>query len=463
METKRFKRALFIFRRDLRLQDNTALNSAAAAAETIIPSFIFDPRQTERHRFRSSNALQFMIESLRELEQELLSRGGRLHYFLGKPDIVVEQLIDTLGIEAVFVNSDYTPFAKERDDALCRVCKSRGVEFHSCADVLLNEPGKVIKKDGTPYTVFTPFHRAAVRLPVARPIFLKRAGFFNRPIPEALDDPWQHIECECNPRLFVHGGRSSALAVLKGLSGYKNYAAQRDFPAQSATTGLSAHNKFGTVSIREVYWAVAEALGADHPLLRQLYWRDFFTHVACHFPHVFGRAFHRKYDALKWNTSNEAFSAWSSGHTGFPLIDAGMRELNSTGFMHNRVRMITASFLTKDLQNSWQEGELDFASKLVDYDPCVNNGNWQWSASTGCDAQPYFRIFNPQLQQKRYDPDGEYVRRWVPELSKLSGREILKLYQHDASVVAGYPEPMVDHQEAKTKAEEMFSSLDDGE
>jgi deoxyribodipyrimidine photo-lyase len=217
---------------------------------------------------------------------------------------------------------------------------------------------------------------------------------------------------------------------------------------------LSAHNKFGTCSIREVYYIIAETFTHEHALIKELYWRDFFTHVAWNFPHVFGNSFHSKFDKLKWSKNLKTFKAWCNGLTGFPVVDAAMRQLNKTGFMHNRARMIAASFLTKDLHIEWRLGEQYFAQKLVDYDPAVNNGNWQWVASTGCDAQPYFRIFNPWLQQKKFDPECEYIKRWVPELKDLSPAQIHSWYNPKQKAPADYPKPIVDHtQEARiTKA-----------
>lgn len=207
---------------------------------------------------------------------------------------------------------------------------------------------------------------------------------------------------------------------------------------------LSAHNKFGTCSIREVYYAIADTFSKEHTLIRELYWRDFFTHVAWNFPYVFGESFHKKFDKLKWSTNAKAFKAWCDGKTGFPVVDAAMRQLNSTGYMHNRARLIVSSFLTKDLHIDWRLGEKYFAQKLVDYDPAVNNGNWQWSASTGCDAQPYFRIFNPWLQQKKFDPICAYIKEWVPELKSVDTK-IIHNWFDQAKQINGYPLPIVDH------------------
>jgi len=235
------------------------------------------------------------------------------------------------------------------------------------------------------------------------------------------------------------------------------YAATKDIPALS-TSNLSAHLKFGTLSIRETYHAIKKILGPTHLLLRQLYWRDFFTHVAYYSPFVFGHAFHEKYDQLIWEHDDKKFQRWCTGTTGFPIVDAGMRQLTTTGFMHNRVRMIAASFLTKDLHIDWRWGEKFFAQQLIDYDPAVNNGNWQWCASTGCDAQPYFRIFNPWLQQKKFDTECIYIKRWIPELKKVAPATIHTWYAN--KLPSNYPKPMVDHtQEARITKQWFIQSL----
>jgi deoxyribodipyrimidine photo-lyase len=252
------------------------------------------------------------------------------------------------------------------------------------------------------------------------------------------------------------GGRARAQAILGAIGTHASYATDRDRMDRAGTTRLSAHHKFGTVSIRESYHTVAKTLGPGHPLIRQFYWRDFFTHIAWHFPHVFGHAFQRKYDSLIWRGREEWFEAWCAGRTGFPIVDAGMRELAATGFMHNRARMIVASFLVKDLHIDWRRGEQWFAQSLTDYDPAVNNGSWQWAASTGCDAQPYFRIFNPWLQQKRFDPDCVYIRRWVPELAETTPALIHGWHTPTMLDTGSYPRPIVDHDTQKAGALAMF-------
>ena len=248
-----------------------------------------------------------------------------------------------------------------------------------------------------------------------------------------------------NENIFFHGGRRNGLTILKNIKEFKEYAQTRDIPA-FPTTGLSAHNKFGTLSIREVYYSIKDVLGASHPLIKQLYWRDFYTQIADHFPHVFGHNFLKKYKKLAWRNNTEHFKRWCTGTTGFPIVDAGMRQLNATGWMHNRARMIVASFLTKDLLIDWRWGEFYFAKQLADYDPAVNNGNWQWAASTGCDAQPYFRIFNPWIQQKNFDPQCTYIKQWVPELFDIPPKVIHTLHKNTVSI-KDYPRPIVDHAE----------------
>lgn len=451
-----YKRSLHIFRRDLRIHDNTALNEALRSSEEVVTCFIFNDAQVSAHKHRSTNGLAFMIESLEELAHEINEKDGTLLFLHGEPKEVLNQLVTSLGIEAVFFNKDYTPFSRQRDDALTGVCERRGIPCCIHSDALLCEPTEFGKDDGKPYTVYTPFYKKASKLPVRKPTRLAN-GKIVRPKDSVKTvnprDFWP--EDTAAQRLSI-GGRSKALSILEGIPQYKNYEEERNLPALKGTTLLASHNKFGTVSIREVYHTIADSLGVTHTLIRELYWRDFFTHIAWHFPHVFGHAFNRMYDQIQWSKSMSHFTAWCEGKTGFPIVDAGMRELVATGFMHNRVRMIVASFLVKDLHISWRWGEAFFARHLTDYDPAVNNGSWQWAASTGCDAQPYFRIFNPWLQQKRFDPDCIYVKRWVPELSGLSPKILHTLNENDAHRPSKYPAPIVEHARQKIHAEEMF-------
>lgn len=453
--------ALFIFHRDLRLQDNTALIAAAQKSATIIPCFIFDEQQVgTQNNYRSINAIQFMIESLQDLDNQIKKKNGRLYFFSGKTLQIIERLLKTEKIDAVFTNRDYTPFSIKRDETIKKLCVHQGAEFVQCGDALLNEPEEILKQDGTPYSIFTPFLKASLYHPVKKPQKLPSIHFYQKKIGAACtaNEMYKKIIPTSNKKIHVHGGSSNALRILKSLKQFKNYQKERDFPALP-TTGLSAHLKFGTVSVRQVHHALSTTLGVHHPLVRQLYWRDFFTHVAYHSPFVFGHAFHKKYDTLPWNNNKKDFNQWCTGTTGFPIVDAGMRQLNTTGFMHNRVRMIVASFLTKDLHIDWRLGEKYFAQQLVDYDPSVNNGNWQWSASTGCDAQPYFRIFNPWLQQKKFDHDCVYIKRWIPELKNLPSDIIHAWPKHCTKYTIDYPCPMVDHQKESTRAKIMYRDV----
>ena len=450
-------RCLFIFRRDLRLTDNTALNRALETGLEVLPVFILDPRQLEDHPYRSTSGLEFMFNSLRELDDELRKLGSRLYLFEGVAEEVVGRLMKGAGLLQVFFNRDYTPFARNRDRRIEQAVRGAGGETHQYGDALLHEPEEVRSGAGTPYTVFTPFRKRCAQMEVRAPVALARGRFVQGEVPGALEiEALRRIWPRENPSLRVRGGRREALAVLKRIGGFTRYKEERDLPAIDGTTGLSASNKFGCLSVRELYHGVRAVHGAEHTLLSELHWRDFFTHIAFHFPHVFKGAFRPEYDRVAWHEHPERLAAWQKGLTGFPIVDAGMRELATTGFMHNRVRMIVASFLTKDLHISWREGERWFARNLVDYDPAVNNGNWQWASSSGCDAQPYFRIFNPWLQQTRFDPECEYIKRWVPELKALSPARLHKLAD-DAAAIPGYPRPIIDHAEEKLVTEELYA------
>ncbi len=419
------KTALHIFRRDLRIEDNTALNYALEEVDLVIPTFIFDPRQTKNNSYRSDNAYNFMLSALSDLNNKLKKKGGKLHFFQGIAEDVIEQILGQYEVDLVTFNKDYTPFSLKRDKKIESLCKSRNVEVAIFADALLQEPESVLKDNGEPYTVFSPFCKKAQKLFVRKPTTLRKSNFSD-----------QKLKGEVNPKLDLIGGRAKGLRLLNGVKKLTYYETLRDFPAQNYTTHLSAHNKFGTISIREVYHEILSHFPKNHTLLTELYWRDFFTHIAYHYPHVFKGAFRAKYDKILWKKGSKSFKAWCEGKTGFPIVDAGMRELNETGYMHNRVRMITASFLVKDLHIDWRMGEKYFAQKLIDYDPSVNNGNWQWAASTGCDAQPYFRVFNPYLQQEKFDPKLEYVNKWCKDKTfkpivdhKIASKEIIAIYK----------------------------------
>ncbi len=443
---KKFQRTLFVFRRDLRLEDNTALIFALKHSKEVIPCFIFTPMQIESNPYFGQHSLQFLIECLEELNESLESKQTKLYLFYEEPQNIVEKCITKLNVDAVIVNRDYTPYSRKRDHKIQLLCEQKNVYFQSFDDALLHPPEKTLKSDETPYKVFTPFFKNAAKLEVESPTPNKYHNYYRDPISFSLTSS---LYTKMLPKrtLPCMGGRSHALKTLKNLKNFSSYELLRDIPEKNATTKLSAHLKFTTCSPREVYFAILKQLGSDSDLIRSLYWRDFFTSITFYFPKVFKGAFYEKFNEIQWSQDKKAFQKWCDGNTGFPIVDAGMRELNQTGFMHNRVRMITASFLVKDLHIDWKWGERYFAQKLSDYDPAINNGNWQWVASTGCDAQPYFRIFNPWTQSLKFDPDALYIKKWIPELSNISPSLIHKWYlEKNYKECSSYPQPMVQHE-----------------
>lgn len=457
---KRNRKTLFIFRRDLRLHDNTGLIKALIKSDEVLPCFIFDDVQIEAHPFLSLPGFRFMIDSITDLDTELRKHGSCLYLFRGKPEKIVSELSETEGIDCVMVNRDYTPFSIKRDERISEACNKENMAFQSYPDLLLNEPDEAAKKDGIPYKVFTPYFRNAFLINVNTPASLPDYNFSHAS--EKSETSSRAIMSEIlglsSPLKVMKGGRKNGLKILNRICDFSEYENKRDYPNLQMTTGLSAHLKFGTCSVREIYHSIKKALGSGimepgFPIIRQLYWRDFFTHIAYFFPQVFGHAFHEKYDNIKWENNETLFKAWCEGKTGFPIVDAGMRQLNETGFMHGRTRMICASFLVKDLHIDWRWGERYFATKLTDYDPCINNGNWQWAASTGCDSQPYFRIFNPWIQQKKYDKECLYIKKWLPELQFTHPQAI---HNHEKINLQGYQKPIIDHRIASEQSKILF-------
>lgn len=468
--------SLFIFRRDLRLFDNTGLNEALNSGLPVAPCFIFDNRQTsaKNNEFFAKNAFQFLIESLEELNNKLISLNKKLFIFEGITEDIIERLIVASkgNIKRIYVNKDYTPFSIQRDAKLKEVTDKHSVTFNSYSDSLLFEPGQVVKDDGSPYTVYTPFMKKAFKCEFRKPTTkLNEDGFYNKNLLLSVNNEaiFKKLLPSRNQNLVSKGGRLLAIEILKRIANYKRYDDERNFPAIKGTTLLAPHNKFGTVSIREVHKEILKYHNSDHTLVKELIWRDFFTHIGYFFPHVYKGAFNKKYDSIKWHSLEEKetkanFEAFKTSRTGFPIIDAGVKELVETGFMHNRVRMIVGSFLVKDLHLDWHVGERFFAEHLTDYDPAVNNGNWQWVASTGCDAQPYFRVFNPWLQQQKFDPECIYIKKWLPELKNIEVKKLHKLNEFDfgktdksSGIVSTYPKPIVNHDIEKKVALELYN------
>lgn len=438
-----------IHRRDLRIHDNSSLEYHASENNAIIPFFIFDPRQLQGEYY-SQNAFEFMIESLKELNEEYEKKDTKLHTIHDEFEKALEK-IKKAKIDGISINKDYTPFSIKRDKQIKQFCKENDLEFYEFDDALLTKPENSLKKDGNPYTVFTPYYKNAMNLPIQKPTLLNKTIKFEKINSIKTDFP----EIKNNPNKIVQGGRKEALTLLENAKSldYKN---QRDYPHIKGTSMLSAHHKFGTISARE---SLEQFKNISETLVSELYWRDFYTQIAYFFPKVFGKSFKSKYDAIKWSENKDHLEKWKKGKTGYPIVDAGMKELNETGYMHNRVRMITASFLCKHLLIDWREGEKYFAQKLTDYDPSVNNGSWQWAASTGCDAQPYFRIFNPWRQQERFDKNCKYIKKWLPELAHLDVKQIHKLDEQRPLNIGEYPMPVVEHKKAREKALQTYKAV----
>lgn len=399
---------IFLFRRDLRIEDNLAFNKLMSSDENekIYPLFIFNPKQiySKFNQYFSNNCVQFMIESLEELEQKV-----HINYFEGDDISVLEKLSKQFNITTIAYNLDYSPFAIKRDNIISEWCKKKNIKLITEEDYTLFKMGMIVNKNNEPYKVFTPFYKQCILQKVEKPVIIKNSIKYIKDI-SSFDKKKYYIQ---NDNLAVNGGRRLALERMKIKR--NDYSKMRDYPSLDKTTKLSAYIKFGCISIREVFYNYE----GNKELQRELFWREFYANILYHFPDVLGNSFKIKYDNIKWNNNKEMFKLWCDGKTGYAIVDAGMKQLNETGWMHNRVRMITAMFLTKDLLIDWRWGEKYFATKLVDYDPASNNGGWQWSASTGTDSQPYFRIFNPDLQAKKFDKYHEYINKWNPDYQNI--------------------------------------------
>ncbi len=445
-----FKKSLFIFRRDLRLEDNVGLIQSLQNSEEVIPCFIYDENLIRNFK-DSEFRWNFLNESLSELDTELIKKGSKLQILEGPPEKITDRIIKKFNINAVFLNTDFTSYSRKRDEQIYQNCKKNKIEFHSTLDFLLHNPNEIKTNVGSPYTIYSFFYNKAKQIPI-RKILKNNNKNYSKEI--ISDDKIKKNKVKNHE---IIGGRKEGLKILKNLDKFKNYDKTRDFPGLNQTTMLSAHNKFGTISIREVHDQIKQVLGSDHTIMGEIYWREFFSYILFHFPHTQKTSFIQKFQKIPWSKSTESFKIWCEGKTGFPIVDAGMRQLNKTGFMHNRVRMIVASFLTKDLHIDWRLGEKYFGQKLIDYDPAVNSGNWQWAASTGCDSVPYFRIFNPWRQQEKFDLNCDYIKKWVPELEKTESKIIHNLWKEFPKNLE-YPKPMLIHKIEAEKTKIIFKS-----
>lgn len=429
------KISIFWFRRDLRLEDNAGLYKALREAPNpVLPLFIFDQKILSRLEDDDDPRVTFIHQSIRALGAALEVHESSLLVKYGEPSNIWQELLSQFEVTAVYTNHDFEPYAIKRDQKVEELLASKEIPFRTFKDHVLFEKDEVLKKDGLPYTVFTPYKRRWLEKLLTRPN-KKYVSFYFKPYPcSKYFSKLARIKTQGVPDLRDMGFRESdqiipSTSVARKV--IKNYDQQRDFPALSGTTKLGIHFRFGTISIRE---KARKAYGLNQTFLSELIWRDFYAQILAHFPHVAEGSFRPKYDRLQWRNDEVEFQAWCDGRTGYPLVDAGMRELNATGFMHNRVRMVTASFLTKHLLIDWRWGEAYFARKLLDFDLASNNGGWQWAAGCGTDAAPYFRIFNPTTQFKKFDSEARYVRKWVPEYDGLE-----------------YIVPIVDHKMARER------------
>jgi deoxyribodipyrimidine photo-lyase len=474
---------VFIFRRDLRVHDNhgfcTLLHSLYKEVNAkILPIFIFNKKQVAPtiNTYYSKNCVEFMVQSLKSLNDEL---HGNLLFFETENDDtkVLDALRKTQSITSISFNKDFTPFAIQRDTNIETWCKKHNVKCNMYDDYTLLPINSFTTTSGSWFSVFTPFYRKFLAHSKLIPSIITSDKkqleklVYNSQIAGKIkinDIEKYHARLH-NKELFVTGGRDEALKIITKIrSGYfKNYDKERDLPAHDGTTKLSAYLKFGCVSIREVYFAIKDTYGIDHGLIRELIWRDFYANITFNRPRVLegqtkkdNQSFKEKYDNIKWSSNKEWFLRWCKGTTGVPLVDASIRQMLVTGWMHNRCRMVVASYLCKDMLMDWRDGERFFATCLVDYDPSSNNGGWQFCSSTGVDAQPYFRIFNPYTQAKRFDPNCEYIKRWVPELKDVPIQHIHawneKHHMYTTTKITTYPPPMLEHSVQIKKALSMY-------
>jgi deoxyribodipyrimidine photo-lyase len=425
------KITIFWFRRDLRLFDNTGLYHALQSGNPVLPIFIFDRNILDQLESRQDGRVQFIYDAVLQLKKELEQAGSSLLVLYESPLAAFQHILSAYSVHAVYCNHDYELYAQERDANVAALLESNGIKLHSFKDQVIFEKNEVLKDNQQPYTVFTPYSKKwKERLAGSMlPILDTKRLFGNLLQTSPLHCP-QLEELGFQPTQYFAGPPVANLSIVR------NYGAQRDFPAKNGTTGLSVHLRFGTISIRQL---VNEVVHLDEAFLNELIWREFYQMILWHFPQVAHSAFKPPFNNIEWRNNEEEFNCWCRGETGYPLVDAGMKQLNTTGYMHNRVRMVTASFLTKHLLIDWRWGEAYFAARLMDFDLAANNGGWQWAAGSGCDAVPYFRIFNPTLQTQKFDPNLEYIRRFIPDFR-----------------AENYRKPIVQHEFARARCLEVF-------
>ena len=422
--------SIFWFRRDLRLHDNHGLWAALQSGRPVLPVFLFDTEILNALADKKDRRVVFIHRALQRIQSRLLEHGSSLLVLHDTPGAAFQKLVEDFKVAEVFTNRDYEPYAKDRDARINSILQEKGISFHTCKDQVIFEQSEVAKKDGNPYTVFTPYSRVwKQQYEAARPLRYASEQELSKMLqvspfsfPTLQEIGFEEIDAP-GPDITLNED------VIR------SYHETRNLPGLQGTSGVSVHLRFGTVSVREMA-AIAHRL---NPVwLNELIWREFFMSILYHFPHTVSSSFKPKYDAIQWRNSEEEFRRWCRGETGYAIVDAGMRQLNETGWMHNRVRLVVASFMIKHLLIDWRWGEAYFAEKLNDYELASNVGNWQWAAGSGCDAAPYFRVFNPAEQTRKFDPELRYIRKWIPEYKP------------------GYLQPMVVHEEARKRALDVY-------
>ena len=452
---------LYLFRRDLRLYDNLALQHALKYKNTL-PCFIFTPEQiTKKNKYRSEHAIQFMIESLDALDQELHKHDSRIHYFEGDNIVVLDKIVKSISVDRIVFAKDYTPYALKRDKTICEWCKVKNIICVCVEDYLLADMGTFLKTNQEPYQIFTPFknyvlrHENAIMKPQTH-------SFVN------ISKTNKLIGVECgllyqdivHPQQMVKGGRQQGLKYLQISLRQKHYDDNRN-QLTYVSTHLSAYIKFGCMSVREVFWKWRTVFPVTHGLIGQLLWREFYYYIIYFFPEgLRGIPFQEKYRYLKWGKNASYINAWKKGKTGYPIIDASMRQMIATGFMSNRSRLVTANFLVRILGQDWRIGEQYFATMLTDYDPAVNNGNWQWISSVGVDPKPHFqRLFNPWNQSREYDKQAIYLKTWLPELNEVLPEHIHEWHTFHTQYKVKYPPPIVDYKTQRLLSLKKYKTL----
>ena len=454
----KYKNGLFLFHRDLRMEDNVGLRETVKSCENVYTTFIFTPAQvTKANDFKSNNSVQFMIESLSDLHNTIQNKGGSLLIQYGELIHVLEQLIRRLKIDCLVFNEDLTPYARERTDRVKSLCKSMNIGCNTYQDYYLCVPGEIMTGQNTMYHKFTPFYEkmiASKKIERPHKQDIRNLVEYNAKLEYtiSLSDAMTKFVGKINPDLLVRGGRKLGVEQLQiACRKLQHYDDTRDIMSIE-TSMLSAYIKYGCVSIREVYHELARHFGKMHELVRQLVWRDFFAHILYFYPENLGSLYSVPMSKYIWSKSKSKLNAWKRGETGVPLVDAGMRQLNKTGYMHNRARMIVATYLVKILHIDWREGEKYFAQKLVDYDVASNSGNWQSIVGGGVYSMPWFRIMSPWAQSQQYDSNAVYIKTWVPELTNVPPKHIHKWYEYCNNIEYKtlYRCPIVDY--AKEKA-----------